>query len=75
MPCSSSFDKVLFFKLTCYSVVYFTWEHSNENEHEEKCCNGEDQHEYSLHETCHHMLALVIDLIYLRLCFLNIFLL
>ena len=60
---------------TYLSVIYFTWEHSNKNEHEEKSSDGEYQHEYSLHEACCNMLGLIIDLIYFSFCFLDILLL
>ena len=56
-------------------MIYFTREHSNENEHEQKSSDGEYQHEYSLHEACCYMFCLIINLIYLSFCFLNILLL
>ena len=53
-------------------MVNFTGEHSNEDEHEEESGYGKDQHEYALHEACHHVPRLVLYLFNLRVGSINI---
>ena len=55
-------------------MVNFTWEHSNEDEHEEESGYGKDQHENALHEACHHVPRLVLYLFNLRVGSINILL-
>lgn len=53
-------------------MVYFTWEHSNEEEHEDEARYSKDEHKNPPHETSNHMFSLMIYLADLSVCFLYI---
>ena len=47
-------------------------EHSNEDEHEDKADYCKNQHENALHEACHHVLGLMVNLFYFCVGLLNV---